>query len=192
MYSKSTWMPQLRDKLNFTQTQVNIISSVGDFGMYVGATPVGKLYDSAGPQLTFFVSSFCLFGGYSMMCAASQQFLGGNAIMVAIALMFCGLGSIAGFNAAFPTNVRNFEAKTRGKVTGVLISGFGSSAALVTQIYRFFYDSRDDITGFLFLLSLLLGVLPLIGAIFVRLNPRTSLEDSGIQKTSEYTEGTVW
>jgi hypothetical protein len=48
------------------------------------------------------------------------------------------------------------------------VSAFGLSAAIVTQIYRFFFAKNDDIEGFLLFLSIGLSSLTLFGVIFIR------------------------
>eukprot|EP01121_Diplochlamys_sp_Union-15-3_P021204 TRINITY_DN8514_c0_g1_i1.p1 TRINITY_DN8514_c0_g1~~TRINITY_DN8514_c0_g1_i1.p1 ORF type:complete len:461 (+),score=38.73 TRINITY_DN8514_c0_g1_i1:62-1444(+) len=177
LYSKGTWVQVLTDKLNYTHTQMNIISSLGDLGMYIFAFPMGKFYDFFGPQLTFILSSLCLFTGYVLMWLTSSELLKTNFIAVGFFLMFSGIGCIAGLSAALPTNVRNFTSQTRGKATGVLVSCFGLSAAIITQLYRLAYSAEEDVSGFMFLLASSLGILPLLGVIFVRLNPPTTKVD---------------
>jgi MFS family permease len=189
LYSYSLYAPTLKIRLNYSETEVNVVAAIGDMGVYIGAIPVGWFYDRVGPTLTFIGSGISIFSGYFLMYSALKGTVSGNAFLVGIYFWIQAMGSVASFQAGLVTNVKNFPSKHRGKVTGMIVSAFGLSAAIVTQIYRLFFASNDDVDGFLLFLAVALSSLTLLGVLFIRYFPWTK-ETKEIELKEQTTSGT--
>jgi MFS family permease len=172
LYSFSGYSTVLKARMNYTETELNTVSAIGDMGLYIGALPVGFMYDRFGPRITFIGAIALIWLGYFLMYQATSLNIAGSAVLMGIYFFFAGAGSIFGFNGAVVTNIKNFPMQHKGKISGALYGGFGLSAALVTQMFKmFFYDSTTaeyNIEGFFLTLSFLLSGLAIVGLAFVQ------------------------
>jgi MFS family permease len=169
LYSYSAYSADLQALLGYTGTQVNILSSIGDLGLYVGGIPMGFFFDRFGPRLTYVKCAVCLFIGYTLMWAGSIQKLPSNSIMMGLYMTFVGYGSVAGYMAGLLTNTKNSPPEQRGKIIAFLVAAYGLSAAIFSQIYH--HTFNHDVAKFFWLLALILGVLPLLGIGLVKYVP---------------------
>jgi MFS transporter, OFA family, oxalate/formate antiporter len=112
------------------------------------------------------------------MLLGTMGFIPGGAIPMGLYLFISGFGSFAGYSSGLVTNVRNFAPEHRGKITGILVSAYGLSAAIVSRMNSSLFGK--DVVGSLFFLTLVAGCLPLLGVLFVQLttdNPTAPKND---------------
>lgn len=102
------------------------------------------------------------------MLLGAMNLIPGGAIPMGLYLFISGFGSFAGYSSGLVTNVRNFAPEHRGKITGVLVSAYGLSAAIVSRISQSLFGK--DVVGILFFLTIVAGCLPLLGVLFVQLS----------------------
>ena len=169
LYSYSAYSADLQALLGYSGTQVNIVSSIGDLGLYIGATPMGFFFDKFGPLPTYLLGSVCLFAGYALMWAGSIGRIPSNSIMMGLYMTLVGYGSSAGYMAGLLTNSKNFEPQHRGKIVAVLVAAYGLSAAIFSQIYQRAFD--HDVTKLFWILAIILGIVPILGIFLVRSVP---------------------
>jgi MFS family permease len=145
-------------------------------GLYVGGIPMGFFFDKFGPRLSYAKSAICLFLGYALMWAGSLQKIPSNSIMMGVYMMFVGYGSVAGYMAGLLTNSKNASPTHRGKVTALLVTAFGLSAAIFSQVYHRAFD--HDVSRFFWIMTLILGLLPVPGIFLVHYNASLLLNPS--------------
>lgn len=97
--------------LGYTGFDVNLVSSIGDLGLYAGGIPVGFFYDRFGPRLTYTISVVCLATGYGLLWAGVTQRISSNPFVMGLYLVFVGFGSVAGYMAGLLTNTKNFRVR---------------------------------------------------------------------------------
>lgn len=164
LYSYSAYSADLQALLGYTGTQVNILSSVGDLGLYLGGIPLGLFFDKFGPRLVYVKASLFLFLGYVLMWLGAMQKIPSNNIMMGLYMFLVGYGSVSGYMAGLLTNAKNSAPEHKGKVTAVLTTAFGLSAAIFSQVYGLAFN--HDVTKYFWMMALVLGILP-VPAIFL-------------------------
>lgn len=171
LYSYSAYSADLQGLLGYTGSATNLVSSVGDMGLYIGGIPMGMFYDRFGPSLTYVIASVGLFSGYTLMWAGVMQKIPSNSIMMGLYMTLTGYGSVAGYMAGLLTNSKNFRPEHRGKIVAVLVAAYGLSAAIFSQIYQRVFD--HDVAKLFWVLALALGSLPILGIFLVKSVPIT-------------------
>ncbi|ESL05195.1 hypothetical protein TRSC58_07175 [Trypanosoma rangeli SC58] len=157
---------------NYTQSEINIVSTVGVVLSYV-SLPTGFLYDHKGPMLTLLVGTVLnvlgWFGMFVLFVNMDAPMLGTS---VGVMCVFYGISQ---FSASFYETgsvLTNLDAFTcyQGRVILIQKTFMGLGSSVIVQIYIAFFEKRFAGIGpfFLFLLiySLCVGVL---GTLFVRL-----------------------
>jgi len=88
-------------------------------------------------------------------------------------LFLVAFGSKTAYLPTTGTNFKNFNPKHHGKIMGCLVGMYGISAAIITQIYKFFFqkDETSGLQNYFLFLSTYLPILAFIGVASVRLNP---------------------
>jgi MFS family permease len=165
-YSFGAYSQKLALMLNYTQSEINLAPSLGGIGTYIGAIVNGVLMDHFGTLLTSLFSGVFLFGGWALLYAGSLELVGHKPAILGIYYAIQQFGSQGGFYAALVGNLGNFKLKHRGTVTGILVSMYGLSAFLVSQLYAHVFDSYPP-TLFLFMAFFTLA-LCLMGACALR------------------------
>lgn len=111
LYSYSAYSAQLMTLLSYTGIDVNIVSSIGDLGLYAGGIPVGFFFDKFGPRLTYAIAVAGLTIGYLLLWAGTTQRIPSNSVLMGFYLTFVGFGSVAGYMAGLLTNTKNFRVR---------------------------------------------------------------------------------
>eukprot|EP01095_Lingulamoeba_sp_RSL-Kostka_P017688 TRINITY_DN9366_c0_g1_i1.p1 TRINITY_DN9366_c0_g1~~TRINITY_DN9366_c0_g1_i1.p1 ORF type:complete len:525 (+),score=103.09 TRINITY_DN9366_c0_g1_i1:187-1761(+) len=163
-YMFSVYAGTLQIKLDYPeQRTINLVGTSLNFGMYFGIIP-GFLYDKYLGRATALYGAIFSFVGYFGVYCASMHWISTNYILVCFFMFLEGNGSSSLYTAALANNMPKFSNKYRGIVTGVLVSMFGFSSAIFTEVYSFVFDS--NVNGFLLFLSIALGSSGLLGVIF--------------------------
>ncbi|KAK4704321.1 hypothetical protein P7C70_g1889, partial [Phenoliferia sp. Uapishka_3] len=116
-YAISSYAPQLAVRLGLSVTQLNVVSTSANLGMYLTGSIAGPIIDSRGPRIVLFFSALVLFTGWTLMRAFYD---GGQEGMlfshlgvpgVAFAQMLTGVGSSLGNGSAVNGVARSFTVK---------------------------------------------------------------------------------
>mmetsp|Transcript_5020 Transcript_5020/g.18245 ORF Transcript_5020/g.18245 Transcript_5020/m.18245 type:complete len:487 (-) Transcript_5020:338-1798(-) len=119
---------QLKSSLNFTQSQIDTVSSTGNLALYLSVEG-GLLIDILGPKFLGCVAALLNFGGYFLLYQVVRGKVGASVGRVAAYVAIWQHG--AGFmdNIAVVLTLKNFKHDS-GKTIGLLKSFFGLSAAV--------------------------------------------------------------
>lgn len=163
-YMFSTYAPDLKDLMGYTQTQINFVGTCTNLGIYLGFY-MGIVYDFTNARYMSFVGGLFLFIGWFFAYAASIEFFPSSYILMGIFMFIQGNGSNAIYTAALANNIEKFHPSTRGTVVGFLVSMFGLSSAVFSPVYVHIFDS--DVQEFLLFFSILLPMIAFTGIIFL-------------------------
>lgn len=136
--------------------------------------------DRFGATITSLLSGIFLFGGWALMYAGSLKKVAYSPAVLGIFYSIQQFGAQGGFYAALVGNLGNFKLKNRGTVTGVLVSMYGLSAFLVSQLYSRAFNS-DPPQLFLFMAFFTLA-LCLMGGCALRVVKPYSSKNKTTQK----------
>ncbi|KAI9348930.1 major facilitator superfamily domain-containing protein [Zopfochytrium polystomum] len=167
IYLFSAYAPDLARHLSLTQTEVNIVASVGGYGMYLAGPVTGYIADNTAIRPLVLVSAVFLATGYFGMAWTYSGFFPWAAVLsLSVFYGFVGLGSSGVCNATLSAIVRNFRAKDRGMSVGLSLAFFGLSAFFFSQISSLFMSKGDppmlDTYSYLEVVGLIVGGLPLL------------------------------
>jgi len=134
-YGFGVFSEPLKESLGCTQRQLNLISSVGNLGAYIGVF-AGLFCDRFGPSLTAIVGSLIALVGYFLLWAvvATDAFPKLREPWI-VALLFALACQSAGWldTAGISSTLKNFPAH-RGRVVGLLKTGLGLCSSVVAQV----------------------------------------------------------
>lgn len=163
--------------LDFTQSQIYLVPSLGGIGVYFGteefgrsrflvsgpcgpSTPTkadflcllwiliagaivfGMMMDKLGAWPTALAAGAFLFLGWSLICAASMKLITYRPEVLGLFYAIQQFGAQGAYYAALVGNLGNFKLKHRGTITGVLVSAYGLSAFVISQIYTRVFTSE--------------------------------------------------
>lgn len=151
-YVYSAWAPQFAAKLGLSSTEINLIGTFGNLGMYASGVPIGMLVDSRGPRPAAILGALALGLGYYPLHKVFDK--GPGTMGVPLLCFFStltGLGSCSAFSAAIKTSAVNWPAH-RGTATAFPIAGFGLSAFFFSGISSLAFP--ENTSGFLLLLAI--------------------------------------
>eukprot|EP00299_Pterocystis_sp_00344_P014569 c7226_g1_i1.p1 GENE.c7226_g1_i1~~c7226_g1_i1.p1 ORF type:complete len:474 (+),score=97.83 c7226_g1_i1:35-1456(+) len=137
VYAFGAFQTDLKKTLDLNQHKVGMLGIATNLGLYLLKPLSGLYYDTNGPRPTAFFGA--LFGGLGfigagMLCSISKH-SDFTFVLALFAFTSLGLGSGLGYVTSLSTNAKNFDAKDRGKVVGMMASGFGLSATIVSVVY---------------------------------------------------------
>ncbi|KZV83279.1 MFS general substrate transporter [Exidia glandulosa HHB12029] len=191
-YGFSAYAPQLGAQLRITHTQLNLIGSAGNMGVYTSGPFWGKLVDSRGPRILFVSAMFLLAIGYFGIRAfydgvfdfLSPDGMSWFAFTLIVIFSICsGLGGNAGLTAAVNATAKSFPDTLRATATGLVLSGFGLSAFLFSTIAHTVFPG--DTSSFLLLLALGTSIPMLVGVLFVRPIPLVPQTQENLDAVNE-------
>lgn len=137
--------------MQLSATQINLIGTMGNMGMYASGIPLGYMVDSKGPYPGVLLGSISLGTGYYPI---KRAFDGGPGSMgVGLLCLFSfmtGFGSCSAFQASIKTCALNWPLH-RGTATAFPLAAFGLSAFFFTALSSVAFG--DDTSDFLLLLA---------------------------------------
>lgn len=178
-YMYSTYSPQVKELMGYTQSEVNFIGSCANIGIYLGFW-TGFVHDRFGARVTSFLSALFLFCGWALFYLGLMSVIPTNYIVMGIFMFIVGNGSSAGYTAPLANIIPKFPAEHRGKVVGLLVALFGLSAAIFTQIYSWVF--QQNVETFILFFVFFLPALTILGVVFLA-PPR--LADANQQKEED-------
>ena len=134
LYSVTAWGVTLKEVAGWNSDEsLGVAETVGTMGINI-AFHNGFLVDRLGSRPMSAVAALALFSGWHLLANVASS--GGSPSAAALALWLVGQGSITAFMCSLDANVGNFSEENQGKAHGLLLSGFGGSAALFATVYR--------------------------------------------------------
>jgi len=181
IYGFAAYSEQIKELLGGDQAKVNFVSSIGQFGMYVGVFG-GIFYDRFGAEATAYLGGCVGCLGYALAYMASVGWLPANVATLGafFFIAYHGLGYLD--TAAISTSVKNFPGN-KGAVIGLLKSLFGLSGSVIASVAVGFFGgsvSESGATVLLFLACLVL-VLAVVPARFLTLDASRFGRDAQIR-----------
>ena len=168
-YAFGSFGPDLKVHMGYTQTELNLISSLLNAGMFLSVF-MGPFYDLFGGRWTSILAAFLLFVGWFLSFLSTSHAITGSAVAMAIFMFVQGNGSGAAYTAALTNNVPKFSITHRGKVVGSLVAMFGGSGAVFAQLYRIFF--QGDIVHFFLFMAIALLLMCIPGVLFFSPEPK--------------------
>ena len=167
LYSVTAWGVPLRDRCGWNDGEPTLAETVGTLGIYL-ALHNGLAVDKHGARVVVVAASAALFVGWHLLASVARE--RGSAWKATLALYLIGQGCISTFMGSLAPNVSNFDERDQGKAHGVLLAGFGGSAALFATAYRNAFgggggeEDEDDLPGFFAAAGWATATVTLLGA----------------------------
>ncbi|KAL2888094.1 putative membrane protein YMR155W [Ceratocystis lukuohia] len=155
------------DRLKLSVTQINLIGTCGNLGMYAVGIPIGIFIDSRGPRPAVLLGAACLLAGYYPLHNAYDS---GSGSLWALCLysFLTGVGGCMAFAAAVKTSAINWPHH-RGTATAFPLAAFGLSAFFFSLLSA--VVAPGDPSGFLYLLAVGTFGMTTVGFFFLRIFP---------------------
>ena len=106
--------------------------------------------DRAGALVTSLVGGVFLFGGWVLLYYGSLKTIAHSPVILGMFYAIQQFGAMGAFYAALVGNMKNFKLANRGTVVGVLVSMYGLSAFMISQLYSHVFDQEPPVL-FLFM-----------------------------------------
>ncbi|CAK9441314.1 uncharacterized protein LODBEIA_P51830 [Lodderomyces beijingensis] len=172
-YLYGVYAPQLMKRVGFTTSDSATISLASNLGSSVGGLPGGLLIDHFGPQVSIFTGSMCIFiGFFSMYKIYQHQFH--SLVVICVAIIFVGFGSITCFFATLKASQANF-AKHKGVAGAFPVSCYGFGATVFSIISATFFN--DNAGALLQFLAFFCGSVTFFGSFFVHIYSSDDADD---------------
>lgn len=169
-YMFSTYSPQVKDLLLYDQSEINFIGSMANVGVYIGFW-TGFCHDHLGARITAASSGVLFFIGWFCFYLGLVGVLPSNYILMGFFMFVAGNGSAAAYTSALANNVNKFPIRHRGAIVGLLVSLFGLSAAIFTEVYTWIF--QESVEPFILFFAICLPLLGFLGVIFLYPPPAT-------------------
>ena len=172
VYGFGVISPALKNRLNLSQTQVNIVATMGNFGVYVSIVP-GIFNNHYGPMKTIIIGTVLSTCGWTLLTLITTQSLNihvTNPYIIGIANTLYQHGNAWIACTTMPTIGQNFPSYDHGKVLGIVKSYFGISSAFFATFDN--YLAHDKVDVFMFCFLFFVPSLVLIVIWFIRILPK--------------------
>jgi MFS family permease len=134
------YSPEVKDQLNLTQGDINLVGSVMNLGGYISIV-AGFVYDHYGPSATMLIAAGLTASGYATMWAMVSQTISYDRALLCLFTFLWSQGNSWADTVAVATNVRNFS-HNKGMVLGLIKSTFGLSAGVLTIVYNSYFPGN--------------------------------------------------
>ncbi|KAL8693718.1 MAG: hypothetical protein Q9218_001519 [Villophora microphyllina] len=190
----SLYGPLFQSRLQFTQVQVNAVSTAAELAMYLPVPLFGYLCDRFSPRPLSLFAGICFGLGYLLAAIAYRHGSvkeGGfpPAVMV-VSFVGVGMGTSCMYLSAVTTCAKNFgRGKHKGLALAMPIAAFGLSGMWQSQVgSRILYDRSParygevDVYRYFIFLAILLLVVGLIGALALNVVDEEELIDEAVSE----------
>ncbi|KAL4229054.1 hypothetical protein ACF0H5_012092 [Mactra antiquata] len=176
MFVFNVYQDAIKDTFNYTQKEVELLSSMLNLGLGVGFLP-GMFFDKFGPQWTSALGLLISVSAYLLVWSSTKsiEFYANKAWLMAIYFLLCGFGSVFTYMVALNTNVINFGQKHTGKIVGFLNAFFAGSPSLYSVVYYHIFThgettdiSNQNFPGFMLFFAISFGVVDLLCVLCMR------------------------
>ena len=146
VYVFGVYSQDLKNGLHWTQSDVQLVGSVGNVGLYVGLF-AGAFYDRYGAFRTAGVGTVLASLGYLLAyLRTAGSFAGTPSVLIMSLFMALAWHGGAWFDSAAVTTAVKLFPANRGMIVGVVKSFFGLSASILSQLFLAFFDDADGST----------------------------------------------
>ena len=143
-YNFSSWSPDLKRRLNYTQSELELIGYMGNFPGFVQPF-VGVLCNRYRPAVTAIAAAVLMAAGYVGMGLGVSGWSGTSWLSNATVMALCNgcvvLGVTAIYTITLAVNVVNLPSHRLGAGIAVLVMGYGLSACLFSLLYVYVMHS---------------------------------------------------
>jgi MFS family permease len=182
IYAFASIAAALKDKMHYQQYEINFIGTMNNLGSITAIIP-GIINDKFGPRLTTLVSSSLMFVGFFLMYVSAAHYIFSTYWLMGIYMCIFSTGASGVYYAGVACNIKNFDARHRGKIFGVMLSVYGLSSALFSAIYAYGFNYR--LLEYMLFVSILSAVGPMVsGFIFLNDIPKQTIEE-GVPEQKE-------
>jgi OFA family oxalate/formate antiporter-like MFS transporter len=164
VYAWSVFVPKLTQQYQYTTTQTQIVFGTVIMLLTVTMLFTGKLENRLGPRIMILISSLLLFTGYMIASFAKTNFL----ILWAGYGLTTGLGIGFGYITVLAVCLRWFKQK--GLIAGVVVSGYGLGAIILSFFAQRLLDADWDVMKIFRLTAVAYGMVTFLCAL-VMSNP---------------------
>ncbi len=172
IYAWSVFSPSLKEAYHLTQTETQVIFSLGLASFAISMIFAGKWQDKKGPRVIATLGGAVLGLGYLV-----GGISGGSFILLALGIgVIGGIGIGLGYVCPIAACVKWFPDK-RGLVTGLAVAGFGAGAWVFGRLGEMFITSFGVLDAFTYL-GIILVLLVAAGAQLLR-NPPAGWKPAG-------------
>lgn len=162
IYSFGVYSPVYKDKLHYSQTEVDWLSFTMTAGNYLPFA--GMFYDKTSARTCLLLGGFLMFVGYINVWAILNGEYTAYYGLALVATFIGGHGSGYADAAVITTCVQNFP-NHRGTVVAIQKSGYGLASSVLTGFYRaFIYPHK---TGFVLFVAIFCGLMPMVASLFI-------------------------
>ena len=176
-YMFSTYAPDLKDLMSFTQPEINFVGTCTNLGIYLGFY-MGIIYDYTNARIISFAGGILLFAGWFgayLVTIGTINANDYNYIVMGFFMFLAGNGANSLYTGALANNVKKFHPKYRGTVVGCLVSMFGLSSAIFSPIYVYAFDS--NVQEFFKFFSIATPLIAFTGIIFLGTPKEMKIEE---------------
>ena len=185
IFSWSSYNRALREEMDYTYSELNILFSIGLFGVYFSFLS-GFLFDKFGPRGTL-IYAF-IFGtiGYLLFALQVTSKFTTNAFVSCVFFFIATQGCGALLQTSVQTSTHNFHQKIRATVIGFMTSGFPLSGSLYSIIYTHYFKNMEGggVHDYLFFLCAVTCIGSFIGMIVMFVVPAEDIHNTSYGKVS--------
>lgn len=132
-YAIGIYSESMKQKLDFTQSEMNLISSSANLGLYFSITS-GFFLQKFGPFYSALMASFLTALGYSLFYLGYEEKVPNSEYIMAIFAFIWGQGAALFDVTTISVCLANFP-KARGLIGAILKAPMGLSASLISVVY---------------------------------------------------------
>eukprot|EP01119_Soliformovum_irregulare_P025551 TRINITY_DN949_c1_g2_i3.p1 TRINITY_DN949_c1_g2~~TRINITY_DN949_c1_g2_i3.p1 ORF type:complete len:342 (-),score=100.95 TRINITY_DN949_c1_g2_i3:674-1699(-) len=180
LYGFSAYAPTMKDLLGYSQTEVSLIGTFGNLGIYCAFT-MGFFYDKFKHRITIPLGIFLIGTGYLLTGLVVNGYIPGPAWLIILFYIMVGQGSYGLNISSLDVNIKNWDASDRGKVTGLLAGGFGLSSGMFTLIYS--ENFTENLAWFFYFMTITISVVAAAGIFILKPQPAVPKEVVSVSQT---------
>lgn len=160
-YAISIISDEMKEILNYTQSELSLVSSVGDVGMFCGVV-AGTLYPLIGPRKLLILGGLCSLLGFLMMYLFVTETVSSNVSAMCFFYFLATLGNNLRASSATAVIIGSFPVEAADKLVGLTKGNFALGASLFSLCYQAFFDSISPYLVFTicFIIFLVIIALP--------------------------------
>ena len=160
----------LKDRLDLTQTQVDTIQTIGDFGSNTVGIAAGLFCNRYGPYKSTWIGVVLTSIGYILLTGITTQAVALKSFAsVFLSYFLFRFGMSFYSNVSIPLLAQNFPIKDRGKIIGLGKGYIGIGSAFIASFKSDL--ANDDVDIFMMITMIFIPVASFISAWFIALLP---------------------